>query len=415
MLLAFLIFFFALYFLIKLRFFMVFHPVRIIKKAAAAVLNPVLRRSLFLALAGTIGVGNILGTAIGIAVGGEGVVFWIFLSGIFSSVIKYAERLLSASQNLECGMCPVIKSSFRRFGNGVSKLYALLCLFLAITMGTMLQSNAVFLSFSEFFKVGKVGAALFTLSVFLFIILFFKDKIDSVTAVLIPLATAIFLVFILIIIGENIESLVPTLKRIIDGAFRERALFGGSFCFVNTIALKQGFARGLLSNEAGAGTSSLSGTEKSDDPQLYGVLGILEVFFDTTLICTLVGLAICLTVNNPTRFNTGIDLIYQMIKGSSLSRFSFIVPLLIFLFAISTVICWFYYGKKCLIYLAGRAGGLYLLIFSSSVFLGALVGVGAVVYLCDLLLLILSLITLFTLKKNSERIVFLSEQGDFLK
>ena len=72
---------FSVYFLIRLRFFILLHPLTLIKKILLEFKNKNNRRSLFLALAGTLGVGNILGVSLGVAVGGVSVVFWIFISG----------------------------------------------------------------------------------------------------------------------------------------------------------------------------------------------------------------------------------------------------------------------------------------------------------------------------------------------
>ncbi len=52
-------------------------------------------QALTTALAGTIGTGNIVGTATAIAIGGPGSLFWIVASSFFGMMTKYAEILLS--------------------------------------------------------------------------------------------------------------------------------------------------------------------------------------------------------------------------------------------------------------------------------------------------------------------------------
>ena len=79
------------YFLIKLKFFFLIHPIKTCKKIISELKSGGSFRSLSLALAGTLGVGNILGTAFGIIVGGAGSVFWLAVSSFFASAIKYAE------------------------------------------------------------------------------------------------------------------------------------------------------------------------------------------------------------------------------------------------------------------------------------------------------------------------------------
>ena len=67
----------GLYLLVRLRFFFVFHPVRTMRSFASTTRDRGARRSLCLALAGTLGVGNIFGVAAGIMIGGAGSLFWL--------------------------------------------------------------------------------------------------------------------------------------------------------------------------------------------------------------------------------------------------------------------------------------------------------------------------------------------------
>ena len=89
----------GIYFLIKLRFFFIIHPLRTIARGMRAIKDKRARRSFSLALAGTLGVGNVFGVAIGIMIGGAGSLFWLLVSMIFAMVIKYSEVVLT-SDNL---------------------------------------------------------------------------------------------------------------------------------------------------------------------------------------------------------------------------------------------------------------------------------------------------------------------------
>ena len=132
------------YFLIKLRLFFVLHPLQTAKKLRLTIKDKESVRALSLALAGTLGVGNVVGVAWGISVGGAGALFWIFVSGIFSAAIKYAESSLSADKKRDAagGMMYVLSSSFGRAGKLFGIIYALLCLALSLTMGSALQSQS---------------------------------------------------------------------------------------------------------------------------------------------------------------------------------------------------------------------------------------------------------------------------------
>ncbi|MBR2650944.1 MAG: sodium:alanine symporter family protein, partial [Clostridia bacterium] len=102
------------FFLIRLRAFFIIHPIRTL---GVALRGGELResvRSLLLALSGTLGVGNILGVAVGISLGGAGSVFWMLLSCLFSSVLKFAEVLISSDTGGGIGMISVIRRTLGR-------------------------------------------------------------------------------------------------------------------------------------------------------------------------------------------------------------------------------------------------------------------------------------------------------------
>ncbi len=408
---------FSIYFLFKLKFFFILKPVKSAKKILENLSSAESRRSLCLALAGTLGVGNILGVAVGIIIGGAGCVFWIFLSGFFSAVIKYCECTLSAdmSEREGGGMHRSIRHSFKKIGIPLSYLYVILCLALSLTMGTMIQSNAISSSFYESYRIPKVYTGIFLCVIILVILVFFSNKIDRITAIIIPITSIMYVIMMLAVIILNAQKLPMTLLKIVKCAFTAEGAVSGGVVSVNLLALKEGFARGLLSNEAGAGTSSMAQTRQKKDPSAVGLMGICEVFFDTTLLCTLTGLAICVGADSFEGFNTGVDLITYVLSESSLSLSVFILPLLIFMFALSTLVCWYYYGEECIRYLTEKSGTLYKILFTGSVFLGAVLNSMSLITLVDFILLAMSIITLFTLKKNSERIFHLSEKSGLLK
>ena len=82
---------------IRLRAFFLLHPKRTLSAIAPSLKRRESREALFLALGGTLGVGNIFGVSLGIIVGGAGSIFWLVVSAVFSMIIKYAEVVLGFS------------------------------------------------------------------------------------------------------------------------------------------------------------------------------------------------------------------------------------------------------------------------------------------------------------------------------
>ena len=403
---------FGFYFLVKLRFFFILHPVAVLKKLFNTARDKASRKSLMLALAGTLGVGNIVGVAYGISVGGAGSIFWILVSSIFAAVIKYVESTLAKdkSSGRSGGMAYVIKSSFKRLGPPLASLYALLSIMLSLTMGSALQSQSAIgaaentVSFNPY-----ILSAIFALLTFA-VVLGGTEKIENATAVIIPMATVIYIFICLLVICINLSRLPSALSEIIGGAFNFKSFSGGVSSFLVITAMREGYARGLLSNEAGAGTSSMAQSRSIGSPSDAGLLGMCEVLFDTVILCTLTGVTV-LTSGVETAGRSGMEIVSSAISKTLGRGVGFLLFILVFAFAYSTVVCWYYYGSECIKFITGKGESyIFTVLFLLSVFVGFLVPSSLLINATDYILFFMTLLTLVTLKKNSERIVSLSEK-----
>ena len=404
---------FGFCFLVKLRFFYIAHPIKYIKSVGKNMRSQESRRALILALAGTLGVGNIVGVAHGIAVGGAGCVFWIFMSGFFSAVIKYAECTLAA--DMGGNMAEVLRKSFHKFGGMAAGIYAALTVLLSLTMGSALQANALVGVASFAFSPPPMLVALLFFVLVLALISTGVKRIESATAIIIPMAAICYLLISTLIILTNVKALPSVLARILSEAFNFKSIYGGVSTFLVIKGIKEGFARGLLSNEAGAGTSATAQARAlQSDPTSVGLCGALEVFCDTTVLCSMTG--ICVLLVNPEPQGSGVSIILSTL-GSILGRFSGVVAfLLILAFVYSTVLCWYYYGSVFSAYLFGeRCKYLFTSVFLLSTLVGASFSEDILILISDYILFFMSLLTLLALKKSSKRIVFLSEQFGIIK
>ena len=216
--------------LIKLRFFPFLYPRRVVRGMLRAVSEQGGYSTLALALAGTLGVGNIFGVAIAISLGGAGAVFWLFVSGIFAAIIKYAEATVCsdlARNKGQGGMMYVIRQKLRR-GRSLGALYAALCIVLSLIMGAAMQSSAAVSAAALTIGRGPVFSVLFVVLTFLFIV-GKKERIKAVTATLVPLAAIIYVLSTVIVIIRNISFLPDVISDILKSAFDMRAVGGGAF------------------------------------------------------------------------------------------------------------------------------------------------------------------------------------------
>ncbi len=401
----------GVFFLIKLGFFPLLHPLKTAGEVKEALKNPESRGSLALALAGTLGIGNIAGVAYGLSVGGAGSLFWLLISAVFASVIKYAESALSAEfrDTGHGGMMYVIAATLKRGGRAVARIYAVLCLLLSLTMGSALQAESVAGAFEYTFGINAAAFTLLFSGAVLPVIICSSKRIESVTSVVIPLSTIIYIIICLSVIFLNISRLPAVICEIFSSAFSPKSAAGGIFGFISARALREGFARGMLSNEAGAGTSAAAQTRAAEQSShRIGLLGMSEVFFDTALLCMLTGLAVLLS--GVPLVGSGMEIALAAIVDSLGTGSAVLLFILVFCFAYSTVICWYFYGSECVTYLSGkRRSALYTVLFSLSLLLVSHADESVLISASDIILFLMCLITLFTLFKNSERIVHLSE------
>ena len=402
--------------LVKLRFFFILHPIRVGGRIAALMKNKKTRKALSLALAGTLGVGNIVGVAYGISVGGAGSIFWILVSSLFACVIKYAESLLASdfSSDGRGGMMYVIGKSFGKIGKALASIYAVACLFLSFTMGAALQSQSAVLSSRGLGISPLLVAAAFCVLVAAVTVGGAK-KIESATAYIIPISTVIYIILCLAVIISNASRLPSVIRLIMSEAFNFKSAAGGVSAYLGIRAMKEGYARGLLSNEAGAGTSSMaqSRAEYVNSAEV-GLLGMCEVIFDTAILCTLTGIAVL--VSGVSLSGDGMSIVVSAFEKALGGAAPILIFLLIFAFAYSTVICWYYYGTECIGFLFKKENSrVFTVLFILSLLVGFRISQTVLIIASDYLLFFMSILTLLALIKNSERVVRLSEKSDLLK
>lgn len=402
----------GLFMLIKLRFFFIVHPTRCGREFFRELRSPRSRRALWLALAGTLGVGNIFGVAAGIMIGGAGSVFWLLLSSIFSMVLKYSETTLALSLKTKDsrGMHTVLKAVFPRFGGKISKFYAIACLVLSLFMGSAIQSSAFVDTARDAFDITRPTSAILLALLCLIPIVGGADKIERASSYLIPMATAAYVLISVLSLLRFTDRIPMVLWRITEDAFAPLAPCGGILSFLTSRALYEGFARGLLSNEAGVGTSALAHS-RSDErpPRVAGLFGICEVFFDTVLLCGSTALVILCSVNDIQAYETPMSLVVAAFEAAlgGFARLPLTVCILIF--AYSTMICWYYYGCECRRYIFGKGGALYTFAFIFFIFVGSIWGHSSLILITDILLFLMAAPTVAALIRSSGEIYRLTK------
>ena len=360
-------------------------------------------RALSVSLAGTLGVGNITGVAVAIMLGGAGSLFWMWISAFFSMILKYAEivlgmrhRIYENGKPLGGPMYYMEKGIGGFLGKTLAFIFAILGVISAFSMGSLVQMKAASDAISETFSF---PALLFgILSAILCAVLLFGgyEKISRLTAFLIPMLSAVYLVMAFRIVWLESENIYPLCREIFREAFSFSSASGGIFGFLTSAALRHGVAKGSFSHEAGCGTAPLAhaGAE-TKIPAKQGILGIFEVFFDTGVLCTLTGFVILLS-DEPISGTNGMKLVMDAFAHYYGPSARYIITVSVILFALATVICWGYYGKAMLSYItkSPTASAFYILLFCAVSAIGTVMTEGSVWQLSDLTVALMTLLNL---------------------
>lgn len=251
-----------------------------------------------------VGPGNIIGVTGAIAVGGPGAVFWMWVSAFFGMAVAYMEGVLAQifkeeKGNEFVGGLPFYgrklignKAAVGVFLSVLYILYALCCLpaqgfNVVSSIGNMAEivTGSVIAADSVFYYIAGALIVVFTAVVAFGGI----RKVTRWTDKIVPVMAVLYIVTVLVLIVLNIGSVPYFFGAVFGGAFKPEAIFGGLFGTV----LAQGVKRGLMSNEAGQGTITMSAAAAdAKHPCEQGVLASIGVFLDTIIICTLSGFVV---------------------------------------------------------------------------------------------------------------------------
>ena len=371
-------------------------------------------QALATAVSGTVGLGNIAGVAAAISLGGPGATFWMIICGILGMSTKFVECTLGVKYR-EIGPDGTVyggpmyylskglkEKGFTGLGKVLAVVFAILCIGGSFGGGNAAQSNQAAEALISLFGLEGGSSGFFIglgLAVIVGIVIIGGIKrIASVTEKIVPLMAVIYVLACLVVIFANFSYIDDAIGLIITEAFTPRAGIVGGFFGV----LVQGFRRAVFSNEAGAGSASIAHSAvKTKYAASEGLVALLEPFIDTVVICTMTALVIVF-YNSGAAFEYGVSPVTiagESFEGVSLTSRAFgsvlpwfptVLTIAIFLFAISTMISWSYYGLQSWKYLFGksRASDLtYKFLFCVFIIIGAAANMGAVWGFSDAMIL----------------------------
>ena len=377
-------------------------------------------KALMIALAATIGTGNIIGVATAISVGGPGALFWMWVTAAVGMATKYGEGVLAVKYRVvdENGEMAGGPMYYLERGLGQKWLGVLFALFGAIAsfgIGNMVQANAVSGNLKEALGIDPLLTGVVLAVCTAAVIIGGVKKIGNVAAVMVPVMAVVYVLGCLAILVRFAGEVPAAFALVLSDAFTGTAATGGFVGATVMLAIQKGVSRGVFSNESGLGSAPIAAAAaKTNEPCQQALVSMTGTFIDTIIVCTMTGLV--LIVTGAWHSGTEVAALTKSAFDIGLpgNAGGFIVSFGIIFFAYSTILGWAYYGEKCMEYLAGvRAVLPYRLIYSVSVAVGATVKLDLVWNFADVMNGLMAIPNLIGLVGLSGVIV--AETNRFLK
>jgi len=361
-------------------------------KAADGTVTPF--QALCTALAATVGTGNLAGVAGAMAIGGPGAIFWMWVCALLGMITKFAEATLAVHFRVKeggewvGGPMYMIREGMGKRWLWLASAYSFFGVVAAFGVGNATQINAVVTGVNSAIVAfggrqslpGNVLMGVVLAVLICTMLLGGAKRIGLVAERLVPFVSVAYLLLGLGVLVARVQLLPDAFKAIVCGAFSPRAVTGGMVGSM-FVTLRIGVSRGVFTNEAGMGTASIAhASAQVAHPAEQGLMGIMEVFLDTIVICTMTALVILVSgVAVPYGNDVGVALTtdaFSAVYGDWVSVF---IAAALCCFAFATVLGWGLYGARCAQFLFGHnVWKKFAILQSVCVVLGAVLNTGTV-------------------------------------
>ncbi len=350
-------------------------------------------KALCVALAATVGTGNIVGVATAVKIGGPGAIFWMWMAAFFGMATKYAEGLLAVKYRSTDTNGNIAGGPMYYIRQGMGEKYKPLATFFAAAtilvayfgIGTFPQVNAIVDSAEISFGLSKILTGFLLTVLIAAITIGGLQSIAKVASKVIPFMAIMYIAISLGLIVMNIDALPAAVALVLESAFTGTAAAGGFAGSTIMMAMQNGIARGVFSNESGLGSAPIAAAAaKTKEPAEQGLISMTGTFIDTIIICTMTGLALVLT-----GVWQGDAAGAAMTSAAFASAYgnigSMLLTVALVLFAFTTILGWNYYGERACIYLFGTKGVMpYRIIFIALIASGGFLKLEAIWILADI-------------------------------
>ena len=368
-------------------------------------------QALSTALAASMGTGNIVGVAAAISVGGAGAIFWMWVSALFGTSLAFAENVLGVKyKNLSRQKIPS-PMSYISAGMGsraFAVIYAAVCLFASFGIGNMTQTNAIASAASEI-GISPIIAGAAAAILCGTIIFRGARKTAAAAEKIIPAISVLYFLAAIAVIIIFRNGIGEMLKTIFLSAFGLKQAAGGILGTAVKKAVSVGLRRGVFSNEAGMGSSVLVHTETDcTEPVQMGMWAVAEVIIDTIICCSLTAFVILLSGAD----SCGAEGLAMAAEGfrRGLGKYAAdFVAVSAMIFAFCTLLGWYFYGEKCLLFISKEKNSrrnlfIFRTVYTAAAFIGAISELSLIWNTADIfnwLMLVINLFSILLLNREA--------------
>jgi len=385
--------------LVKIKFLPLIRPLYVTKRTFGRLFSRREGVSPFAAMAtalgGTIGTGNIVGVATALTLGGAGAIFWMWISAVPGMATKYAEVFLAVKHRrpdgeggFKGGPMYVITHGMGSGFRPLAAIFSVLCIAASFGIGNTVQINSAADALNGSFGLNRTAVGAAAAIIVLICASGGTKRIAGLAGVLVPFMAALYIAGSLAAVGGHMGRIPGALGEIVSGAFGLRPAAGGIAGFGLAAAVRAGVSRGIFTNEAGMGSAPIAHASAASTPHEQGCWGIMEVFIDTIVVCTLTALVILTSdVWQSGTLPDGARLTSAAFAESLGGWSEAFLAVAVSLFAFASVLGWSHYGKTAVRFLWVRpaAGRVYMALFAAAMIAGANIAMGTVWAAADIL------------------------------
>lgn len=368
-------------------------------------------QALMSTISSTVGMGNIAGVAIAIAMGGPGAIFWMWVSALFGMATKFFEGTLAIMYKGKDNRGETQGGPMYILTEGLGKKFKPLAVFFAFfgMIGTLcvMQANQLTESLITVFHAEdtltlRLIIGIITGIIVSTVVLGGIKRISKIATKVVPIMVSMYFLLVFVIIILNFDKLPGVFITIIDSAFNFKAGIGG----IAGVAII-GARRAMYVNEAGVGTASLMhGASRNTSPVREGLVAMIGPAIDSGLVCTLTAIPILMAGNYVDV--VGIKGLYialgafeQMLPGWG----EYLLMVIVLIFAFSTMFSYSYYGTQCTSYLFGAHNAKYYdYFYIAMIVVACMISLDTVVSIMDLAFAFMAIPTMFAIFRLAPRV-----------